>query len=511
MSSKRRHEEIVVGPDDELVSTTDPRGYITYANADFIRISGYSEAELLGKNHNLVRHRDMPAEAFADLWHHIQQGRSWRGAVKNRAKDGRYYWVDAFVTPIFEQGEITGYQSVRRKPSAKLINNATRLYQRLKDGKAPAKELSVAARQGIAVALCGGILACSMWLISPWIALPAIAMVLLCGALFIDESIRVPKRLAQLKQEYDSVSRRVYCGSGSTSILSFQLLLDQARMQGVLGRSADSGRRMSGSAQQLATIAHQTRDGIDQEHQRLEQIAAAVEQMNATIGEIANHAQTNSEQVQHTSQSCQRVQASMLTSSEQIQTLADSVQQAAQRADTLQQEAAKVADAMKEIDGIAEQTNLLALNAAIEAARAGEQGRGFAVVADEVRALSSRTQQATTAIQASVQGMNDTLAQWVSQMQRNQQQASHCAEEAQSSAHDVAQINQAIHNVEEMACQTAVAASQQRQAAGDIAHNLDGIKTLTHKVLDQAIDVERTAEDLQREVHALSQLHRTFG
>ncbi len=88
---------------EELVSTTDLRGVITYANDAFCRVAGYSYDELVGKNHNLVRHPDMPKAAFHDLWQHLKLGNSWRGAVKNRCKDGRYYWVDAFVTPIFSQ------------------------------------------------------------------------------------------------------------------------------------------------------------------------------------------------------------------------------------------------------------------------------------------------------------------------------------------------------------------------------------------------------------------------
>ena len=108
-------EEVDFPSNEQLVSTTDLQGVITYANDHFCRVAGYSRAEMIGQHHNMVRHPDMPKAAFADLWGKLKQGKPWRGMVKNRCKDGRYYWVDAYVTPIFEQGRISGYQSVRNR------------------------------------------------------------------------------------------------------------------------------------------------------------------------------------------------------------------------------------------------------------------------------------------------------------------------------------------------------------------------------------------------------------
>ncbi|XAW88387.1 PAS domain-containing protein [Vibrio sp. CDRSL-10 TSBA] len=117
MSNKRNvhvvDSEVTFSKDEQLVSVTDKRGVIRYANKEFCRVAGFEESELVGKNHNIVRHPDMPKAAFSDMWAKLQAGLEWRGAVKNRCKDGRYYWVDAFVTPVFENGELTGYQSVR--------------------------------------------------------------------------------------------------------------------------------------------------------------------------------------------------------------------------------------------------------------------------------------------------------------------------------------------------------------------------------------------------------------
>ncbi len=125
-----------------IVTKTDLQGNITYANKNFVMMSGFTEAELIGQPQNLVRHPDMPVEAFADLWRTIKGGTSWNGIVKNRCKNGDYYWVDANVTPERHGGQVTGYVSVRRKPTQKQIADAQKLYALLKAGKNPNAGLS---------------------------------------------------------------------------------------------------------------------------------------------------------------------------------------------------------------------------------------------------------------------------------------------------------------------------------------------------------------------------------
>jgi aerotaxis receptor len=120
-------------PDGKLiVSRTDPQGIITHANRAFVEMSGYSREELLGANHYILRHPDMPAVAFKDLWDTITQGKKWQGYVKNLRKDGAYYWVKATVIPNIRNGEIVGYTSVRRKPSRSKIKESEALYATLR-------------------------------------------------------------------------------------------------------------------------------------------------------------------------------------------------------------------------------------------------------------------------------------------------------------------------------------------------------------------------------------------
>ena len=123
-------------PGQDLVTKTDLQGRITYVNQGFIDISGYSEQELIGENHNVVRHPDMPQAAFADLWATLKLGRPWVKLVKNRCKNGDYYWVKANVTPLTKDGRVTEYMSVRSEPTDQEVAEAEYLYAQLNRGEA---------------------------------------------------------------------------------------------------------------------------------------------------------------------------------------------------------------------------------------------------------------------------------------------------------------------------------------------------------------------------------------
>ena len=130
------NREVELRADSMIVSKTDTKGLITYVNNDFLEISGFSEAELLGAPHNIVRHPDMPPEAFADLWASLGAGRPWTGLVKNRCKNGDHYWVLANATPYYENGQLAGYMSVRSKPSRAQIEAADGAYRLFREGRA---------------------------------------------------------------------------------------------------------------------------------------------------------------------------------------------------------------------------------------------------------------------------------------------------------------------------------------------------------------------------------------
>lgn len=130
------NREVSLKEDVLIVSRTDTGGRITYVNRDFIEISGFSEHELIGQPHNIVRHPDMPTEAFEDLWRDLKAGLSWTGYVKNRCKNGDHYWVKANATPIIENGNITGFVSIRVKPEAAMVQKVAGIYKLFKEKKA---------------------------------------------------------------------------------------------------------------------------------------------------------------------------------------------------------------------------------------------------------------------------------------------------------------------------------------------------------------------------------------
>jgi len=117
-----------------IISETDPKGVITFANRQFCEISGYEKSELIGQPHNIIRHPDMPKQAFESMWHTIKQGAVWNGLVKNLRKDGRYYWVDTTVSPIVdEHGQITRYVASRKPASGVAVEEAEKLYAQMRN------------------------------------------------------------------------------------------------------------------------------------------------------------------------------------------------------------------------------------------------------------------------------------------------------------------------------------------------------------------------------------------
>ncbi|KIG10128.1 putative PAS/PAC sensor protein, partial [Burkholderia sp. MR1] len=134
-----------------LVSATDLSGNIQYCNPAFVSVSGFSRDELIGQPHNIIRHPDMPRDAFADLWSTVRSGRAWTALVKNRRKNGDHYWVRANVTPVMEHGKAVGYLSVRVKPSRAEIDEAEALYAAMRAGNSPHRLVRGAlVRRGIA-------------------------------------------------------------------------------------------------------------------------------------------------------------------------------------------------------------------------------------------------------------------------------------------------------------------------------------------------------------------------
>jgi aerotaxis receptor len=504
-------EEVTFPSEQELVSTTDLRGITTYANDAFCKIAGFSRDELVGKNHNIVRHPDMPKAAFKELWTKLQSGHSWRGVVKNRCKDGRYYWVDAFVTPIFERGQLIGYQSVRVKPTEDMKRRASLVYKKINEGKSLStwrEKRSLRTLLSVLFSLFA--IAGSAYfgsLLSGFIVFAMIVAVVICN---YEELVVTPNKLAAQQAEFDSVSRYVYCGTHPFSIAEFNIGMLSAKLRTVLGRVKDSTVSFKDIAVNLDKQSGQTERGIEQQGLRLQDIATAMAQMSATIGDISENTARTADKVNNTQLSCEAIKTSMSENTSMVTSLASQVDQAAQTATTLATEADKIGQVMTEIEGIAEQTNLLALNAAIEAARAGEHGRGFAVVADEVRALSSRTQNATAHIHASIKEIQDTLYRWSEVMQSTKTRADGCAQSSLTSQRELEGIFREISEIAQSAQEISAAAEQQQVVSSDINSNINNIRTYSNENLQLSYGVAKDAAQLVESAEKIRGLLLTF-
>lgn len=500
-------QEVSFGENEELISTTDLRGVITYANSAFCRVAGYTLSELVGKNHNVVRHPDMPKAAFKDLWSKLETSNSWRGAVKNRCKDGRYYWVDAFVTPIFEHGKLIGYQSVRTVLKDDVKRNAIASYKQLNQGK-NLSEL----KYNLKLRYSGFLIACAatfvLGFISPWFELLLIAYPFL---FFFHELIQVPRFFSDLLNKYDSVSRIIYCGPSSHSAAGFHLKLAEGKMKTILGRISDGGAELQGKTENLSVAANTAKDGVEKETSELHQVATSVEEMVATINDVAKNTVITSDKVKQAHEDCEIADAAMSETMENVNSLAKDVSNSADSARELALEAEKIGSIMNEIQGIADQTNLLALNAAIEAARAGDHGRGFSVVADEVRALSSRTHSATEQIQQSISEIQTTLISWSKTMVKGKESADSCVEKTKESQVIVQKVYSAISDISDLAMQISTASEEQGEASREISTNIVNISDASQTNLQQANRVLSESTDISSKVDSLASLGMTFG
>lgn len=501
-----------------ILSTTSPQSHITYVNPDFIRISGFTEEELLGQPHNIVRHPDMPPAAFEHMWSTLKSGRSWMGLVKNRCKNGDHYWVSAYVTPIVRKGEIVEYQSVRTKPESEQIQTAEELYAQLRSGKSTKPILAVSLAVKIILLVWGSLilslLTCRAF--STISASDVITTALVTGGI---SSIGVAILLAPLSKiimqisniTNNPLSQAIYTGrSDEFGQIEFALRMMQAETGAVIGRISDASNRLSKLTQDLLNDIESSNSLTVEQQAETDKIATAINQMTASIQEVAKNAQLAADSAEKADGETFSGQNLVTHTNRSITALDSEIRQATQVIHELEAQSNEISKVLDVIRDIAEQTNLLALNAAIEAARAGEQGRGFSVVADEVRSLAARTQQSTTDIQSMIRILQECVQSAVTVMRQSSKQAHTSVAHAEEAAAALDGISLRVNEISDMNAQIATAVEQQGAVSEDINRSLQNIRDATDTNVNTGRSNLKSAISVTQLAGALNELAKQF-
>jgi len=500
--------------DELLVSTTDTRGIIQHCNGAFERVSGFSREELTGQPHNLVRHPDMPPEAFADMWRTIGRSGIWTGIVKNRRKNGDHYWVQANVTPVMEAGQLCGYMSVRTKPTREQVREAEAVYARILRERGQRQTVGLhagqvrlhgvrgwvqrAANASLTLRLAGLLLVLALLAMLPdlargmpsaeaWgrlalLAVGAVAVLVWFQWQVVAAARRIDRMAAELAAcSLGSAGGTLRCVAPLDRVVR-SLRQTSINLGAVVG---DVRAEVEGFVRSADDIAQGGRDlaaRTEAQAGSLEQTAAAMEQLASTV--------------QHSAEGAADVSRESTQSTALAQRGGEAVRAAGHTMQAIEQSSRRVEEIVQVIEGIAFQTNILALNAAVEAARAGEQGRGFAVVAAEVRALAQRSATAAREIGHLIGASNRQVAEGVRQMQ--------------DAGATIEQVVESVARVDVLVGQISVAAREQAQGIAQVnaaVEHLDGMTQHNAALVEQSA---ASAAGLEQGAHTLLGAVRVF-
>ena len=535
-------KEYPVRPNCAIISHTDPSGNITYVNDEFVEYAGFSRSELIGKPHNIIRHPDMPKEAFRDFWTTLKKGRAWQGIVKNRRANGDHYWVKATATPLNNGG----YMSVRLKATDKEVKDADALYARMREGSRDCLSGGYHLSgfysrfshyyQGINltptallplilffIATVGIIGYTHVQVNDPSIhklMRPMVWGILASGGLAFIWLYLVMREQTRRLNYLKSVAMEISSGNlvgpapmGKEDEIggvfnAVQIMRN--RLLEITFQMTQSTKSLKLAAEEMLEASKATSEGALTQSHSSTNMAAALEELSASVDQIGESA-TSAHSASNQAGEVARLGAeAVYASSKEISAIAGTVNNSSTKVKDLEELSGNIGKIVSTIRDIAEQTNLLALNAAIEAARAGEHGRGFAVVADEVRSLAERTATSTVEISDMVAQIQKRTEEAVIEMQTSVRQVSEGVSKAERAGHSVAEIQDETSKVVQATQEIQVVLQEQALAAREVAETIDKVARLADSNASQATQTLIASQSIQNTTQILDELCKQF-